>query len=337
MFKKRFNVAASRARDQMWVVYSIDIGDLKSSDLRRRLIEHALSPQALAARVEAAFSIAESEFEKEVLRRLITAGYRVQPQYKIGPYRIDIMVGDRSRRLAVECDGDQYHTIAELEQDMDRQSQLERAGLTFHRIRGSAYYRNADREFEGLVQHLSDLGIEPASTVESAPEMTELHSRVVTRAKEIRGFEAVVGVEPAAAEPVTPQPGTVSTMQSIEIFPDAPSRLTEDGTAPPVDDAPRQTDFRKCLPRGDSVSLFIRPHENGNHDVFALLTREGIDSGRIIDKRHQGGVLWVIGDDSQMETFEALAAYGHHFFFAPEGGRATRHRPAWWMRSSGGN
>ena len=24
MFKKRFNVAASRARDQMWVVYSLD-------------------------------------------------------------------------------------------------------------------------------------------------------------------------------------------------------------------------------------------------------------------------------------------------------------------------
>ena len=40
LFKKRFNVAASRARDQMWVVHSLqpDV-DLKQKDLRRRLIE----------------------------------------------------------------------------------------------------------------------------------------------------------------------------------------------------------------------------------------------------------------------------------------------------------
>ena len=44
MNKKRFNVAASRAEDQMWVVYSLDPKtDLKDEDLRRRLIEHAVT------------------------------------------------------------------------------------------------------------------------------------------------------------------------------------------------------------------------------------------------------------------------------------------------------
>ena len=41
IYKKRFNVAASRARDQMWVVHSVDPDtDLKPGDLRYRLIQH---------------------------------------------------------------------------------------------------------------------------------------------------------------------------------------------------------------------------------------------------------------------------------------------------------
>jgi hypothetical protein len=48
IFKKRYNVAVSRARDQLWIEYSMDPNaHLKSGDLRRRLIEHALDPQAL--------------------------------------------------------------------------------------------------------------------------------------------------------------------------------------------------------------------------------------------------------------------------------------------------
>ena len=48
-FKQRFNVAASRAKDQTWVVYSLDPSvDLKPGDFRRQLIEHAIDPDAVA-------------------------------------------------------------------------------------------------------------------------------------------------------------------------------------------------------------------------------------------------------------------------------------------------
>lgn len=44
LFQQRYNVAASRAADQMWVVYSLNAQtDVQSNDLRRRLIAHALS------------------------------------------------------------------------------------------------------------------------------------------------------------------------------------------------------------------------------------------------------------------------------------------------------
>ena len=40
--RKRYNVAASRARDQLWVVHSLDAAnDLKPGDMRKRLIDYA--------------------------------------------------------------------------------------------------------------------------------------------------------------------------------------------------------------------------------------------------------------------------------------------------------
>src|SRR5579862_4011450 len=46
--KKVFNVAVSRARDQLWVVHSVDpVKDLKTGDLRQKLIMHSQDPSGL--------------------------------------------------------------------------------------------------------------------------------------------------------------------------------------------------------------------------------------------------------------------------------------------------
>jgi hypothetical protein len=45
LVKKRYNVAASRAKDQLWVVHSFDAHrDLKTDDLRFQLLQHARDP-----------------------------------------------------------------------------------------------------------------------------------------------------------------------------------------------------------------------------------------------------------------------------------------------------
>jgi len=66
----------------------------------------------------------ESEFEKQVLRKLIQAGYRVVPQWHVGAYRIDLVVEGDGKRLAVECDGDRWHPVEKLAEDMARQAIL---------------------------------------------------------------------------------------------------------------------------------------------------------------------------------------------------------------------
>lgn len=191
VFKKRYNVAVSRARDQLWVVYSIDPNaHLKSGDLRRRLIEHACDPQALLRAIEQGGARTDSPFEKMVLQRLIDAGYRVQPQWPVGAYRIDLVAEGRTRRLAVECDGERWHTPEQLHRDLERQAMLERLGWVFVRIRGSIFFRDPDTAMVPVFSKLNDLGIEPLGVGGSQTrpdDSAPLVERIRRQAQMLRG------------------------------------------------------------------------------------------------------------------------------------------------------
>jgi len=170
-FKQRFNVAASRARDQLWVVYSLDpANDLKEGDLRRELIQFALQ---VHSDPESVMQIPESErtespFEREVLEYLVHRGYRVRAQWRVGSYRIDLVVegetiGGEIRRVAIECDGDRYHPIEKIPEDLERQAVLERLGWRFIRIRGSEFYCNRTSTMQRVERELERMGIRPRS------------------------------------------------------------------------------------------------------------------------------------------------------------------------------
>lgn len=171
IFKKRYNVAVSRARDQLWVVHSLDPDThLKGGDLRRRLIEHARDPQALMRAVNENVKRTDSIFEKLVLERLVAGGYRVQPQWPVGSFRIDLVVEGNTRRLAVECDGERWHTPEQLHRDLERQAILERLGWVFVRIRGSLFFRDPNQAMAPVFSRLDHLGIEPlGSGVTTSP------------------------------------------------------------------------------------------------------------------------------------------------------------------------
>ena len=77
----------------------------------------------------------ESPFEDEVYCRLAEkiGEDRLEQQYKVGGFRIDIVVKPKLSNkplIAIECDGAKYHSNNEAYAwDMFRQSQLEKYGL----------------------------------------------------------------------------------------------------------------------------------------------------------------------------------------------------------------
>jgi very-short-patch-repair endonuclease len=190
LFRQRFNVAASRPKDQLWVVHSLDPRrDLQPGDLRRRLIEHAENPGALLEEQLGEEAHVESEFEKLVLRKLFAAGFRVTPQWPVGRYRIDLVVHGNGRRLAVECDGDRFHPLEKIADDMARQAVLERLGWRFVRIRGSQFFRDPSAAIAPVFDRLTELGIvaDRETIVTPTADSSELIDRVKERARQIVG------------------------------------------------------------------------------------------------------------------------------------------------------
>ncbi|MGH7391733.1 MAG: AAA domain-containing protein, partial [Candidatus Rokuibacteriota bacterium] len=190
LFKQRYNVAASRARDQLWLVHSLDPGrDLRAGDLRRTLIEHVRDPGVKRRALLEAQRRAESPFEAAVIERLINAGYGVEPQVWVGRYRIDMVVSHGQAQVALECDGDRFHGVDEIPLDMARQAVLERAGWRFIRIRGTRFHRDPDRTMAWVFEELDRLGVTPSGAIPSQHEVDEaakgFREKVVKRAWEI--------------------------------------------------------------------------------------------------------------------------------------------------------
>lgn len=140
LYKKRYNVAVSRAKDQLWLVHSLDSeNDLKKGDIRKGLLEYCNNYKSRQVEFGKNVVKAESEFEKRVMKYLIDRGYHITPQWEVGAFRIDMVVSHKDNRVALECDGERWHGEDKLEEDMNRQSILERLGWRFIRIRGSEF------------------------------------------------------------------------------------------------------------------------------------------------------------------------------------------------------
>ncbi|WP_185974724.1 AAA domain-containing protein [Deinococcus detaillensis] len=236
-FQARLNVAASRARDQMWLFHSVELSDLKPDDLRAQLISHCQNPDLGVskpldpAHIQRLTEEAkrpnrgsykppkpfDSWFELDVYLDIAGRGYRVLPQYEVNGYHIDLVVEGMKGKLAVECDGDYWHGPDAYDADLQRQQTLERAGWTFWRVRGSTYFRDRHSALEDLWQTLE-------------------RQRVFPDGDE-RNREAVAEVEPA---PLPDEQGAVSALKVLttSATPDLESVPVEpepEGTAqPPV-------------------------------------------------------------------------------------------------------
>lgn len=169
--QRRFNVAASRARDQMWLFTSVRPERLKKDDLRTSLIgymqsrpigqAYPRSAELADVRPDRAHAPFESLFEQQVYLRIRQRGYAVVPQVSVGAKRIDLVVYGATSRLAVECDGDVFHSTEQLHDDMLRERELARAGWHFWRVRHSEFADDPEAALASLWTELAARGIEP--------------------------------------------------------------------------------------------------------------------------------------------------------------------------------
>lgn len=166
--EQRFNVAATRGRDQVFLYHSIPVQEFRNqNDWRYKILNWYYDPKT--EELEAGRKALKKEFDSgrasqfsfDVGNILIDRGYQVLPEYPVIGYRIDLVVQGENARLAVECDGDQYHTLENWEEDQVRERQLRRAGWEFWRVSGGSFYRHKEKALDSLWEKLEELSIKP--------------------------------------------------------------------------------------------------------------------------------------------------------------------------------
>ncbi|PKW25732.1 DUF3320 domain-containing protein [Phycicoccus duodecadis] len=164
---RRLNVAVTRARQRVEVVSSVRAGDVPPST--NESVRHLVGYLDYAERGPAALALdlgpsglgTDSPFEDSVIDAIRAMGYDVEPQVGAAGYRIDIGVKHIEHpgvfAIGVECDGYMYHSSpAARDRDRLRQQVLEGLGWRLHRIWGTAWYRDREREKERLRRAIED-------------------------------------------------------------------------------------------------------------------------------------------------------------------------------------
>ncbi|GGK85680.1 DUF559 domain-containing protein [Deinococcus radiotolerans] len=262
IFQPRYNVAASRARDQLWLFHSVDLPDLHPEDLRASLIRHVRNPELAqfqpladariqdlrteAARPGRARNNAprpfDSWFEVDVYLQLAERGYRVIPQFEMNGYRIDLVVEGQRGRLAVECDGDQWHGPEQFQADLHRQQVLERAGMQFWRVRGSTFSRDPEAALEDLWRTLDARGVYPHNDPRNfAPVATQAIPEAVPddAVDAAQVPEDAITLAQQAGQVLSPDvPEAAVPQTAIPELVLAPHRVAEPGLLPHPQDLP---------------------------------------------------------------------------------------------------
>lgn len=180
---KKINVALSRAKEQMILFHSVKSEHLQSNDFRNRILTFfndevkPIAPlkiddyniERFRHNVPEPF---DSWFEYDITKSLIENGYSyIQPQYnvkeaelfynhKLGKqvyinFKIDLVVHNNGKMIAIECDGDPFHSLPEdVAYDIERQEFLERVGWKVYRVLYSAFKRSPQEEIEKIINYI---------------------------------------------------------------------------------------------------------------------------------------------------------------------------------------
>ncbi len=160
--QRRLNVLITRARLAMEVFCNFTATDLNppaDAPLGVKALREFLHYAANREQTDLQSAAATGHFEKVITTLLEAEGYQVRAQLGSAGFYLDIALSDPQLpgcyRLAVECDGSNYHRNANArDRDRLRQQVLEGLGWDFYRIWSVDWYRQPQQEARRLLDRV---------------------------------------------------------------------------------------------------------------------------------------------------------------------------------------
>ena len=318
--ERRFNVAVSRAIEQVYLFHSVQLDDFSNTnDLRYKLLDHFKNYNNPGNFDKQLISIPkrktlgtqpepyDSWFEVEVRNDIVMKGFGVIPQYEVakGRYIIDlVMLCPDGTKLAIECDGDRWHGPEQYQNDIKRQKVLERSGWQFFRVRGYEYYTNRIKALEPLWEMIPKVEKKEPITnpeKENTPTIEVQLEQTINITNEIVPEEEVLIQEMKKSNPNTAQSDiNTSDSKTLLIY----FNLYKSGIYVISENEPLEADFvipinsnykngylMQCYKSGHINKVFIstllskrigKEYMNGLNKNDELINLELIDSEKIV-------------------------------------------------------
>ncbi len=164
---RRLNVLFTRSKKRMHVFASMEADDIVTRERSSRGVvafKNFLSyvRSGCIYQPEHTGAAPDSDFEIDVMERLMREGFECEPQVGVAGFFIDLAVKDPNRPgrylMGIECDGASYHSAKSArDRDRLRQEILERLGWTIRRIWSTDWFKNPDVVLKPIVRELHKL------------------------------------------------------------------------------------------------------------------------------------------------------------------------------------
>lgn len=157
LYKKRYNVAMSRGRDQVFIMHSFNPDtDLKEEDIRKELFAYCRSCGKEQTLEKKQFEEELVPFEQEMKTLLEGRGFKVRSHSPSGACLTGLVIEGEQREVRLVCESEKYQEGTALEEEINRLAVLERIGWEMVYVSASRFYQNPEVALNQLVDEIQE-------------------------------------------------------------------------------------------------------------------------------------------------------------------------------------
>ena len=325
---KRLNVAFSRARVTMTIFSSIRSTDLKITENSpdgvvafRDFLKFAEGHDLYSEGQENAVnSYAKTGILQSICKAVEKEGFECVPMVGHSDFHVDIAVVDpyepTKYLMGILLDGDGYkQTKNTRDREVAQVGVLKNLGWVLHRIWTIDWWDNREKELKELIELLEELKeksrkqheVQAAAQNDAAADRVRREAEEKVLKAELEKQAAEVIADDQEAETLEKEVHVVAEVSAV------------------VEEKPESSEQEKAAQGSDQKAKSTKITE-----LFKQLETENAE---IVDKRENGGALWIIGGKSLNPIMQSFRECGVHFIFKAGGGKATDGRDGWWAKT----
>lgn len=167
--RRRINVAASRARDQLFLFHSVELDELHPQCLRAKLLQYMQHPHIEKIEDSGQESYFDHHMVQSIYSWLDQQGYDVTTNEEYG----EIIVTGKNSRLSIHCIHDIRLSYDQWEEKWSRKKVIKQMGWDVHHILAGLYYYDSAAVMFNLEERIRRLNINPSERKLMRPDVQE--------------------------------------------------------------------------------------------------------------------------------------------------------------------